>query len=126
MRARYKPDHLQQDAFVAIRFDKQILPGTFERALHHLMEHRIDLSAFDRQYSNHARGARAYHPKILLKIILFAYARGILGSRRIEEACRHNVQLMALSGQAMPDHSTIAEFISRSPKRSRASSRKCC
>lgn len=111
---RYKPVNLQQDAFVPIRFDKQILPGTFEYALHHLLEHTVDLSAFDRDYANDALGARAYHPKVLLKIVLFAYARGLIGSRRIERACRENVQFMALGGEAKPDHATIAAFISRS------------
>ena len=111
---RYKPVNLAQDAFVPVCFEKQILPGSFEYALHHLMEHRVDLSAFDAHYDNDARGARAYAPKVLLKIVLFAYSRGIIGSRRIESACRENIQFMALSGQAMPDHSTIAAFISRS------------
>ena len=48
---RYKPVNLQQDAFVPICFDKQILPGTFEHALHHLLEETVDLSAFDTQYA---------------------------------------------------------------------------
>jgi transposase len=112
---RYKPVNLQQDAFVPIRFDRQILPGTFEYALHHLLEETVDLSAFDAHYANDALGARAYHPKVLLKIVLFGYARGLIGSRRIERACRENVQFMALSGEAKPDHATIAAFISRSP-----------
>ena len=112
---RYKPVNLQQDAFVPICFDKQILPGTFEYALHHLLEETVDLSAFDAHYANDALGARAYHPKVLLKIVLFGYARGLIGSRRIERACRENVQFMALSGEAKPDHATIAAFISRSP-----------
>jgi transposase len=112
---RYKPVNLQQDAFVPICFDKQILPGTFEYALHHLLEHTVDLSAFDALYDNDKLGARAYHPKVLLKIVLFAYSRGLIGSRRIERACRENVQFMALSGEATPDHSTIAAFISHSP-----------
>jgi len=112
---RYKPVNLQQDAFVPIRFDKQILPGTFEYALHHLLEETVDFSAFDVHYANDDLGARAYHPKVLLKIVLFAYARGLIGSRRIERACRENVQFMALSGEAKPDHATIAAFISRSP-----------
>ena len=112
---RYKPVNLQQDAFVPICFDKQILPGTFEYALHHLMEETVDLSAFDAHYANDALGARAYHPKVVLKIVLFAYARGLIGSRRIERACRENVQFMALSGEAKPDHATIAAFISRTP-----------
>ncbi|MCP5438991.1 MAG: IS1182 family transposase [Chromatiaceae bacterium] len=113
---RYKPINLQQDAFVPICFDKQILPGTFEYALHHLLEASVDLSVFDAHYANDELGACAYHPKILLKIVLFAYARGLIGSRRIERACRENVQFMALSGEAKPDHATIAAFISRSPE----------
>jgi transposase len=113
---RYKPVNLQQDAFVPICFDKQILPGTFEYALHHLMEHQVDLSAFDADYDNAKYGARAYHPKVLLKLVLFGYARGLIGSRRIERACRENVQFMALGAEAKPDHATIAAFISRSPE----------
>ena len=111
---RYKPVNLQQDAFVVVNFDEQILPGTFEFALHHLFEHRVDLSAFDAHYNNDGMGARAYDPKVLLKIVLFCYARGLIGSRRIERACRQNIQLMALSGESKPDHATIAAFISRS------------
>lgn len=113
---RYKSVNLAQDAFVPVCFEKQILPGTFEYALHHLLEHMVDLSAFDAYYSNDQRGARAYDPRVLLKIVLFAYSRGLIGSRRIERACRENIQFMALSGQAMPDHATIAAFISRSPE----------
>ena len=44
---KYKPTHLEQDACVLICFAKQIPPGTFEYALNHLMEHKVDLSAFD-------------------------------------------------------------------------------
>jgi hypothetical protein len=76
---RYKPVNLQQDAFVPLRFDRQILPGTFEYALHPLLEETVDLSAFDAHYANDAVGACAYHPKILLKIVLFGYARGLIG-----------------------------------------------
>ena len=49
------------------------------------------------------------------RLLLFGYARGLIGSRRIERACRENVQFMALGGEAKPDHATIAAFISRSP-----------
>jgi hypothetical protein len=56
MGPRYKPINLQQDAFVAIAFDKQILPGTFEFALHHLLEHQPaagDGGAAVRQHPQH-------------------------------------------------------------------------
>ena len=57
-------------------------------------------------------GAPAYDPAILLKIVLFAYSRGITSSREIERACRENVVFMALSADSHPHFTTIAEFIS--------------
>jgi transposase len=77
---------------------------------------KIDLTAFDVHRKNQTMGAPSYDPKILLKIVLFAYSKGILGSRRIEKLCKENIQCMALSGQSAPDHSTIAAFVSRSPE----------
>jgi hypothetical protein len=49
---------------------------------------------------------------VLLKIVLFAYSRGMLHSRRIERACKENVTFMALSCGQKPDHSTLAAFVS--------------
>lgn len=41
---RYKPYSYAQGKFIAIHFDSQILPGTFEYALNHLIDHELDLS----------------------------------------------------------------------------------
>ena len=57
-------------------------------------------------------GRSAYDPKVFLKIILFAYSRGLTGSRRIEQACRENVTFMALCCGQRQDHSTICAFVS--------------
>ena len=83
--------------------------------LHYLIEEKIDLSVFDNRYHNDANGAPAYDPAILLKIILFAYSRGIIHSRKIEALCRENVVCMALSADTAPHFTTIADFISSSP-----------
>lgn len=48
----------------------------------------------------------------ILKAVLLAYLRGIIGSRKIEQACRENVTFIAITEWSTPDHSTIAEFIS--------------
>ncbi|WP_081763958.1 MULTISPECIES: transposase [Nitrincola] len=45
--------------------------------------------------------------------MLFAYCRGIISSRKIAQACRENVLFMALSADSQPNHSTLADFISR-------------
>jgi hypothetical protein len=48
---------------------------------------------------------------VLLKLVLYAYSRGILSSRKIEDLCKENTVAMALTGYSCPDHSTIASFI---------------
>ena len=57
--------------------------------------------------------ARAYPPAMLLKVVLFAYSRGIVSSREIERACREHVTFIALSGDSAPHFTTIADFVSR-------------
>jgi len=110
--ARFKPYKYDQMVMVPISFQNQLEPGTFEHTLNELVEHHIDLSVFEGRYQNDNTGARAIHPKLLLKVILFAYSRGIISSRQIERACGENIVFMALSGGCRPDHSTLAHFVS--------------
>jgi transposase len=55
-------------------------------------------------------GTSSYHPRILLKIIIFAYLNNIFSSRKIEKATKENVHYIWLSGQSYPDHNTINNF----------------
>jgi transposase len=110
--AKYKHYDLSQSMLIPVYFEEQLIPGTLEFAIHTLVETRMDMSIFDDNYQNDETGRRAYDPKILLKVVLFAYSRGLISSRRIERACRENVTFMALSGNQRPDHSTIAAFVS--------------
>jgi transposase len=114
--ARYKPYSYAQGKFVPIHFAKQILPGTFEYSLNHLIDHELDLSLFDARFRNDENGATAYDPRILLKIVLYAYSRGIVSSRKIEQACQENVIFMALSADTRPHFTTIADFIATMDK----------
>jgi hypothetical protein len=54
----------------------------------------------------------AYDPRIILKVVLLAYSRRLVSSRKIEQACRENVVFIALTCGQQPDHSTIAAFVS--------------
>ena len=111
--ARYKDVHYEQDKFIPVSFRKQILPGTFEYTLSYLVDHELDLSLFDANYCNDERGAPAFDPAVLLKIVIYAYSRGITSSRKIEQACRENIIFMALSADSQPHFTTIADFVSR-------------
>ena len=114
--ARYKPYKYDQMVMVPISLQNQLEPGTLESTIHELVEHHIDLSIFEARYQNDNTGARAIHPKLLLKVILFAYSRGMISSRQIERACSENILFMALSGGYRPDHSTLAHFLSSMQK----------
>ena len=84
--------------FIAVELSEQFIPGTFEHALCHLFDREIDLSHFDARFTNEATGAPAYPPAMLLKVILYAYAHGILSSRAIADACKRHSIFIALSG----------------------------
>jgi transposase len=111
--ARFKHYDYGQMKMLPVSFEEQILPGTFEHTLNHLIDHEIDLKVFEQRYCNDETGAPAYDPAILLKIILYAYSKGVTASRRIEQLCRENVVFMALSADSAPHFTTIADFIAR-------------
>ena len=109
--ARFKPIHKGMK-LLPVDLERQLIPGTFEYALNYLVDHELDLSPLIARYDNDQRGASAYSPAVLLKIVLLAYSRGIVGSRRIEAACRENVLFIALSGDSQPHFTTLAAFVS--------------
>ena len=109
---RYKYYDYNQTVLIPIELEKQIIPGTLEYAIHKLVEERVNIEAFEKRLKNDETGRPAYDPKVLLKVTLLAYSKGILTSRKIEQACKENILFMALSGRQSPDHSKIAEFIS--------------
>jgi transposase len=109
--AKFKPCNEDQLVMLPISLQDQLVPGTLEHTISELVDKHIDLSVFDARYNNDETGAAAIHPKILLKVILLAYAKGMISSRQIERACQENVIFIALSYGYAPDHSTIAQFI---------------
>lgn len=109
---RFKRCDYAQGMFIPVFLEEQLMPGTLEYAIHNLVEKHIDLSIFDGKYSNDETGRLAYDPKVLLKVVLLGYSRGLMTSRKIEQACKDNIVFMALSCSQYPDHSTIASFVS--------------
>ena len=69
---------------------------------------RVDISALEKTYKG--GGTSSYHPRMLLKVIIYAYLRNLYSSRKIEQALYENIHFMWLSGQSKPDHNTINDF----------------
>ena len=114
--ANYIHYNYNQNVMVVINFQDQLQAGTFEHSLHYLVTKRLDLSIFDKAFKNDHEGRPAYDPAILLKIILFAYSKGITSSREIQWRCETNILFKALSCDSVPHFTTIASFVSGYPE----------
>ncbi len=79
--AKYIPYDDDETRLITINFKAQLQRGSFEYALNNLLENQLDLIDFNSLYKNDQDSPPAYNPAILLKVILFAYSRGITSSR---------------------------------------------
>lgn len=110
--ARYRYVNYEQMELIPVSFEEQIIPGTFEYTLSFLVDNKIELKVFENKYKNDLTGAPAYNPKVMLKIILYCYSRGIFTSREIEYFCKTNIIVKALSANTIPHFTSIADFVS--------------
>src|SRR5487761_1892506 len=69
---------------------------------------QLDLSALVRQYAG--RGSDAYHPAMLLGLLVYGYATVVHSSRKIERACHDSVAFRFIAANTQPDHDSIATF----------------
>ena len=71
----------------------------------------LDLEAIHAVYrQKDPRGEKAYEPRMLVVLLLYAYCVGLPSSRKIEKACWEDAAFRVLTGNQQPDHSRIADF----------------
>jgi len=71
---------------------------------------QLDISKFDAHYRGGGKGNVAYHPRLMLKLLVYAYATGVFSSRKIAEALEDRVAFRVLAAGATPSHRTFARF----------------
>jgi len=69
---------------------------------------QVPMAAF--QTADRPGGKPAYHPRLMLALLIYSYANGIFGSRRIERASYRDLGVRFVSADLHPDHATIAAF----------------
>lgn len=87
--------------------EAQIPPKHLVRVVNAAIE-KMDLSALLAQYKG--GGTSSYHPKMLMKVLVYAYTQQMYSSRKIAKALRENIYFMWLSGNQQPDFRTINRF----------------
>lgn len=70
----------------------------------------LDLSEFLSNYRADGRGGAAYHPAMMVALVVYAYSIGERSSRRIERRCVEDVAFRVVAANQRPDHATIARF----------------
>lgn len=74
----------------------------------------LDLSAIYRAYERvDGRGQAAYHPALMVKLLMYGYCTGVPSSRKLEQATYRDVAFRVLAGDQHPDHDSIAAFRQR-------------
>jgi transposase len=103
----FKANHQHQLMAFPPSLDELVVAGHPVRVVHEVLE-KIDITALLQQYK--PGGTSSYHPRMLLKALVYAYINNIYSSRKIEEALQRDIHFMWLTGMSRPDHNTINRF----------------
>src|ERR1700692_2521865 len=71
---------------------------------------QLDLSAMDEVYGNEKRGQPPYNPRMMTKLLVYAYCVGVFSSRRIERRLVEDIAVRVLAADNQPNFRTISDF----------------
>jgi transposase len=101
-------DYNQKQSMLFPPHIRQFLPDHHPAVVISDIIDTMDLSKFYQKLSS--EGNPAYHPAMMLKVLIYAYANGIFSSRKIQRALQESVAFIYLAGWQKPDFRTISDF----------------
>jgi transposase len=112
-RVIFKPDNQNQQALFPLSYDALIPSGHPVRLVNEIID-KLDITEILTTYKG--GGSSSYHPRVLLKLLIYSYLNNTYSSRKIEKACKESINYLWLSGLNFPDHNTINTFRGRKLK----------
>lgn len=106
-RAVFKQTCQNQPALFPFEIERLIPPSHPVRLIIAIVD-KLDLTSVINTYKG--GGASSFHPRMLLKVLIFAYLNNLYSSRKIAKAINENIYFMWLSGMSFPDFRTINQF----------------
>ena len=103
----FKANHQNQGMLLPPDLNDLIAANHPVRVVNDVLD-KVDITSLLQQYK--PGGTSSYHPRMLLKVVVYAYINNVYSSRKIEEAVSQNINYMWLSGMSKPDHNTINRF----------------
>lgn len=113
MKVIFKEYNQGQGTLFPVSLDSKIPTDSPARLVSQIVD-RLDISKVIDTYNS--GGTSAYHPRMMLKVVLFSYLNNIYSCRKIENALQDRITFMWLSGGQEPDHNTINRFRSKNLK----------
>lgn len=104
---RFKRYEQNQLVYLPVLLEELVKENHQVQVINSLIDN-IELSLLSEGYS--AFGSPAYHPKMLLKVWIYAYCQGIYTSRKLAKKLREDICFMWLSGSQSPSFKTLASF----------------
>ncbi len=106
----FRPHINNQTVLFPQRIDEDIAENDPVRIVNAVVD-SLNLANFNKLYKE--RGRSPYHPKMMLKAVIYAYMNNIYSCRKIEKALRRDIHFIWLAGYEKPDHKTINNFRNR-------------
>lgn len=106
-RVVFKAYQMGQIMLLPPNLEEMIPEKHLVRVINELVE-KIEIDPILRQYKG--GGTSSYHPRMMLKVLIYAYAKQIYSSRQIASALRENIHFMWISAGNQPDFRTINRF----------------
>ena len=103
----FKQNHQHQLMALPPTLDELVAKNHLVRVVNEVLD-KVDITRLIEQYK--PGGTSSYHPRMLLKVMVYTYINNIYSSRKIEEVLQENIYYMWLSGMSKPDHNTINRF----------------
>ena len=103
----FKDYHRRQDFLLPPSFSELINQGDLVNFVAEVVD-TFDIKPFERRYTH--LGPHAYHPRMMLGLLFYAYSQGVFSSRKIAERVRYDVRFMFIAGYQTPDFRTISDF----------------
>lgn len=103
----FKPYSQSQSQLLPQSLDESIASDHLSRLISQSID-QMDISSIEKLYSD--EGQHAYHPRMLLKVLIYGYASGIRSSRKLADRLHEDIVFMWLTGRQTPDFRTIADF----------------
>jgi transposase len=103
----FKADNQRQAMLLPPDLNDLIAANHPVRVINDVLD-KVDITSLVKLYK--PGGTSSYHPRMLLKVLVYAYINNVYSSRKIEEAVSQNINYMWLSGMSKPDHNTINRF----------------